>query len=154
MGASMSAVTSCRASRSDLRGGLRGFAVDKFGCALCVGCGGEHCSIVSRQHFQPVCDIGRMIFAGLKSKLQIGAQERGPKFGNQLLDRVTFAPKAMPAEVTVEPGLAACPVGAFVGKRRVVPRLPEPAYNPANRADDARETSGAEIRSCAVHLRR
>jgi hypothetical protein len=26
----------------------------------------------------------------------------------------------MPAEVTVEPGLAACPVGAFMGKRRVI----------------------------------
>jgi hypothetical protein len=73
MGALMSVVISCRASRGDLRGGLRGSAVDKFGCALCVGCGGEHCSIISRQHFQPVCDIGRVIFAGLKSKLQIGA---------------------------------------------------------------------------------
>ena len=120
MGALMSGVTSCRASRSDLRGGLRGSAVDKFGGTLCVGGGGEHCSVVSSQHFQPGCDIGRVIFARFQSKLQIGAQERGPEFGNQFLDSVTFAPEAMPAEVTVEPGLAACPVGAFMGKGRVV----------------------------------
>jgi len=54
-----------------------------------------------------------MIFTGFDSKLQIGAQERGSEFGDQFLDRVTFAPESMPAEVTVEPGLAACPVGAF-----------------------------------------
>ncbi len=56
-----------------------------------------------------------MILARFQSDLQIGAQERGPKFSYQFLDRVTFAPEAMPAEVTVEPGLAACPVGAFAG---------------------------------------
>jgi hypothetical protein len=38
MEAMMAANTSCRASRDDLRGGLRGF--DKFGGTLCVGCGG------------------------------------------------------------------------------------------------------------------
>jgi hypothetical protein len=42
MGALMSGVTSC----------LRGSAVDKFGGALCVNGGGEHCSIVSGQDFQ------------------------------------------------------------------------------------------------------
>ena len=110
MSAMMSALTSCRASRSDLRGGLRGSAVDKFGGTLCVGCGSEHRSVVSRQHFQPGCDIGCVILAGLKSEFQIGAQESGPEFGHQFLDSVTFAPEAMPAEVTVEPGLAACPV--------------------------------------------
>jgi hypothetical protein len=47
MGAFMSGVTSCRASRSDLRGGFRGLSVDKFGGTLCVRCGGEHYSIVS-----------------------------------------------------------------------------------------------------------
>ncbi len=120
MKAIMSALTSCRASRSDLRGSFRGFAVDKFGGALCVSGGGEHCSIISGQHFQPGCDIGRMIFAGLKSKLQIGTQESSPEFGNQFLDSVTFTPEAMPAEVTVKPGLAARPMRTFMGKRRIV----------------------------------
>src|SRR5260370_2641713 len=120
MGALMSGVTSCGASRSDLRGGLRGAEVDKFGGTLCVRGGGEHCSIISCQHFQPSCDIGRAVFAGLKSEFQVGAQESCPEFGNQFLDNVTFAPEAMPAEVTVEPRLAACPVGAFMGKGRVV----------------------------------
>ena len=115
----MSAVASCRASRVDLRGG-GGIPVDKFGCTLRMGCGGEHRSVVSSQHSQPGCDIGRVILARFQSDLQIGAQERGPKFSYQFLDRVTFAPEAMPAEVTVEPGLAACPVGAFMGKRRVI----------------------------------
>src|SRR5580704_19740852 len=119
MSALMSAPTSCRASRSDLRGDLRGSAVDKLGGTLCVGCGGEHCSIVSSQDFQPGCNIGRVIFARFQSELQVGTQESGTKFGNQFLDSVTVASEAMPAEVTVEPGLAACPVGAFMGKRRV-----------------------------------
>src|SRR6202041_2422783 len=113
-----SARPSCRASRGDLRGGCS--VVDKFGGSLWVGRRGEHRSVISSQHFQPGCDIGCMVLARFKSKLQIGAQERSPKFGNQLLDRVTFAPKAMPAEVTVEPGHAACPVGAFMGQGNVV----------------------------------
>jgi hypothetical protein len=120
MSALMLGLTSGRASRGDLRGGSRGFAVDKFGGALCVSRGGEHCSIVSSQDFQPGCDIGRMIFARFQGKLQVGAQKRSPEFGNQFLDRVTFAPEAMPAEVTVEPGLAARPVSTFMGKRRIV----------------------------------
>src|SRR5450631_2368937 len=119
MSALVFALTSRRASRVDLRGS-GGSAVDKFGGALCVGRGGEHRSVVSSQHFQPGCDIGRMILARLQSKFQIGAQESGSEFGNQFLDRVTFAPEAMPAEVTAEPGLAACPVGAFMRKGRIV----------------------------------
>ena len=115
MGVSTSAVTSCRASRGDLRGGCSG--ADKFGGALCVGRGGEHCSIVSSQYFQPGCDIGRMIFARFQGKLQVGAQKRSSEFGNQFLDRVTFAPEAMPAEVTAEPGLAARPVSTFITGR-------------------------------------
>jgi hypothetical protein len=82
MSALMSALASRRASRGDLRGGLRGFVVDKFGGALCVSGGSEHCSVVSSQDSHPGCDIGRMIFAGLKIKLQVGAQERGPEFGD------------------------------------------------------------------------
>jgi hypothetical protein len=117
MGASTSALTSSRASRSDLRGS--GSGVDKLGGALCVGRGGEHCSIVSSQYFQPGCDIGRMILARFQSKLQVGAKKRSPEFGNQFLDRVTFAPEAMPAEVTVEPVLAACSMSTFISKRRV-----------------------------------
>jgi hypothetical protein len=127
LGAMMSALTSGRANRGDLRGGLCGSLVDKFGGALCVSGGGEHCSVVSSQDFQPGCDIGCVIFTRFQSKLQVGAQERCPEFGNQLLDRVPFATEAMPAEVAVEPGLAACPVGimpisalcrAFLARRR------------------------------------
>jgi len=57
----------------------------------------------------------RDLRGGSRASFQIGAQESGPEFGNQLLNSVTFASEAMPAEVTVEPGLAACPVGAFMG---------------------------------------
>jgi hypothetical protein len=103
-----------------LRGSLGGSAIDKFGGALCVSGGGEQCSIVSSQDFHPGCDIGRVIFAGLQRELKVGAQESCPEFGNQFLDRVTFAPEAMPAKITVEPGLAACPMGTFMGKGRVV----------------------------------
>jgi len=48
----MSLLTSCRARRSDLRGSFRGFAIDKFGGALCVSGGGEHWSIVGGLDFQ------------------------------------------------------------------------------------------------------
>ena len=119
MSALVFALTSRRASRGDLRGG-GGSVVNKFGGSLGVGRGGEHRSAVSSQHFQPGCDIGCVILARFQSKFQIGAQESGSEFGNQFLDRVTFAPEAMPAEVTVEPRLAACPVGTFMGKRRIV----------------------------------
>jgi hypothetical protein len=67
--------------------------------------------------FSQVAILGCVIFARFQSKLQIGAQESGPEFGNQFLDRVTFAPEATPAEVTVKPRLAACPVGAFMPDR-------------------------------------
>jgi len=77
MSALVFALTSRRASRVDLRGGGCS-GVDKFGGALCVGRGGEHCSIVSSKYFQPGCDIGRVIFAWFKSKLQVGAQKRSP----------------------------------------------------------------------------
>jgi hypothetical protein len=70
MSALMPAPTSCRASRSDLRGDLCGSAVDKLGGTLCVSCGGEHRSVVSSQHFQPGCNIGRMILAGFQDALQ------------------------------------------------------------------------------------
>ena len=119
MSALVFALTSRRASRVDLRGG-GGSAVDKFGGALGVGRGGEHRSVVSSQHFQPGCDIGCVIFARFQSKLQVGAQERGTEFRYKFLDRVTFAPEAMRAEVTVESCLAACPVGAFMGKSCVI----------------------------------
>src|ERR1700722_7321459 len=119
MSALVFALTSRRARRVDLHGG-GGSAVDNFGGALCVGRIGVHRSVVSSQHVQPGCDIGCVILARFQSKFQIGAQESGSEFGNQFLDSVTFAPEAMPAEVTVEPGLAACPMGTFMGKGRVV----------------------------------
>ena len=85
----------CPAGRIDLRG-IHGDAVNKFGGTLCVGCRGKHCSIVSRKHFQPACDIGCMILARFKSQFQIGTQERSPEFGYQFFDCVTFAPEPMP----------------------------------------------------------
>jgi hypothetical protein len=68
MSALVAAPTSCRASRVDLRGGGGGIPVDKFGCALRMGRGGEHRSVVSIQHFQPARDIGSVIFARFQSK--------------------------------------------------------------------------------------
>jgi hypothetical protein len=64
--------------------------------------------MASSPFFQPGCDIGCVTFARFQCKLQVGAQESGTEFRYKFLDRVTFAPEAMPAEVTVEPGLAAC----------------------------------------------
>jgi len=64
-------ISSRRASPVDLRGGLSGFAVDKFSGTLCVRGRGEYCSVVSSQHFQPGCDIGCVIFARFQSKLQV-----------------------------------------------------------------------------------
>jgi hypothetical protein len=112
MGATMSALTSCRASRVDLHGG-GGSAVDKFGGALGVGRGGEHRSVVSSQHFLPGCDIGRVILARFKSKLQIGAQESGAKLGNKFLATVTFVAIALAAQVAVKALRVLRPVGVM-----------------------------------------
>jgi hypothetical protein len=78
----------CCAGRIDLRS-IHGDAVDKFGGTLRVGCRCKHGSIVSRQHFQPTCDIGCMILARLKCQFQVGAQERSSKFCYQFFDCVS-----------------------------------------------------------------
>ena len=100
MGALMPGVTLCRAGRSDLRGGLRGSAVDKFGGTLCVGGGGEHCSVISSQHFQPGCDVGRMILSLIHICLcRVKAPE--PFFPRSALCFPTVGPK--PVKIRNQP---------------------------------------------------
>jgi hypothetical protein len=43
-----------------------------------------------------------MVFARLKSKLQVSTQKGRPNLGNQFFHSVSFAPEAMATEVTTD----------------------------------------------------
>ena len=74
--------------------------VDKFGGTLCVRGGGEHCSIISCQHFQPSSDVGRVVFARLESDSEVRAQERSAELGHELFAGVAHVAEALAAEIT------------------------------------------------------
>ena len=65
--------------------------MDKVSRALRVGCGAEDGAFVILEDSQPVGDIGRVILAGRKSQLQIGAQEGGSQLGYEFFFGITFA---------------------------------------------------------------
>ena len=92
----------CRASRVDLRGSLQNLSIDKLSGTLCVCGSGKHCTVVSRQHLQPRRYVRCMVFARLKSKLQVSTQKGRPNLGNQFFHSVSFAPEAMATEVTTD----------------------------------------------------
>ena len=59
-----------------------------------------------------------MVVAGLGFKADVGREERGGQFGNQLLGRVGFVPETLRrCEVTREPRRVAGPVGQLVDER-------------------------------------
>jgi hypothetical protein len=62
-----------------------------------------------------------MVFARLQGELQVSTQKRRPKFGNQFLSSIRFAPEAVAAEVTVQSAFVFSPMRAFVGESCIVP---------------------------------
>src|SRR6266705_5407928 len=71
-----------RGAEQDACGGLgrlRAEFVDEIRGALRVRGGGENRAVVVLQNFQPIRDVGGVIFAGFERQFEVGAQERGAK---------------------------------------------------------------------------
>jgi hypothetical protein len=58
----------------------------------------------------PRGDIGRMIPAKRWRQIEVGGQERGAQFGDELFHRVTFVAKALAAKITIKSRFMAGPV--------------------------------------------
>ena len=54
------------------------------------------------QDFQPIRNVGGVIFAGLKRQFKIGTEESGAQFRNEFLLRIGVAAEAVAAEVAVK----------------------------------------------------
>src|SRR5260370_10666240 len=94
----------------DFLGGAGAEFVDKISGFLRVRGGGENRPAVVLQDFQPVGDIGGVVFAGLQRQFKVGTQEGCAQFGDQFFLGIGVAAEAVAAEVTVQAGFAACPV--------------------------------------------
>jgi hypothetical protein len=55
--------------------------MDEIGGALRVRGGGENSVAVAGQHFKPIRQIGGVVFAGLKRKFEVGAEESRSELG-------------------------------------------------------------------------
>ena len=60
----------------------------------CLGCGGENCLLVGLHDGQPGREILRMIRSRRVSNAEIGAEEGGSEFGDQLDCRDCVCPAA------------------------------------------------------------
>ncbi len=81
-----------------------------------LGCGGEDRLLVGLQDGQPGREILSVIRAGLAGDTQIGAEEGGSEFGDQLLDRIGLVAEAL-AELAIAAALGAGPVGKLMTQR-------------------------------------
>ncbi len=61
-----------------------------------------------------------MVVADFRGDTEVCAQEGGTHFGDQPFAGVAFIPEALAAEVAVEAGRVARPVGQLMGQRRGV----------------------------------
>ncbi len=84
--------------------------MDEICGALRVRGGGENRAAVVPQDFQPIRNIGGVIFAGLKRQFKIGTEESRSQFGNEFLLRIGIAAETVAAEVAVKAVFAAGPV--------------------------------------------
>lgn len=91
--------------------------VDEISGLLRVRGGGEDRAAVVLQNFEPVGDIGGVIFAGLQRQFKIGAQEGCAQFGDQFFLGIGVAAEAVAAEVAVKAVFAARPMGQLMRER-------------------------------------
>ena len=96
---------------------MRTEPVDEIGCSLRVRGGGENSAAVALKDFQPVCDIGGVVIAGLKRQFKIGTEESGAKFRNEFFLRKGVAAETVAAEIAVKARLRTGPVRQFMGER-------------------------------------
>src|SRR5258708_656849 len=101
----------------DFLGGAGAGFVGEISGLLRVRGGGENRAGVVLQNFQPVGDIGGVIFAGLQRQFKIGAQKSCAQFGDQFFLCIGVAAEAVAAEVAVKAVLGARPVRQFMRER-------------------------------------
>jgi hypothetical protein len=89
---------------------------EKRGGFGCLGCGGEDRVLVGLQHGPPGREILGVIGAGIVCDAEIGAEEGGSEFGNQLLDRIGLVAEAL-AELPMAAALGAGPVAKLMTQR-------------------------------------
>ena len=78
--------------------------------ALRVGGGGEDRTLVLTQDFQPVCQVGGVVFARLGGDAEVRTQEGRPQLGHQFLAGIGVIAKAFASELPVEAALVLGPV--------------------------------------------
>ena len=80
------------------------------GSALGMCRGGEDGACVVLEDFEPVAEIRGVVLAEVGRDAEIGAEEGGTQFRNQLLAGIAFIAEAVAAQVTGETCLVARPV--------------------------------------------
>jgi hypothetical protein len=75
----------------------------------CFRCGGENRLLVGLEDRKPRCEILRVIGPRLIADAEIGTEERGSEFGDELLDRIGLIAEALP-ELPVAAAFDAGPV--------------------------------------------
>ena len=88
--------------------------VNEISGPLCVRCGGENRAAVVLQNFQPVGNVGGMIFAGLQRNLQVGTEKSCTQLSDQFFLRIGVAAETMAAKVAVKTFRPAHPVRQFM----------------------------------------
>ena len=68
--------------------------------ALRMGGGGEDGAFVVLEDLEPVAEIGGMVFPDVGCDAEVGAEESGTEFRNQLLAGIAFIAEALAAQVT------------------------------------------------------
>lgn len=84
--------------------------MQEIGGALCMGGGGEDRPLVVFQDFQPIADIGGMVFHHFRGDIEIGAKEGRAEFGDQFFGGISFVAPPLAAKITVEAALVVRPV--------------------------------------------
>ena len=75
-------------------------------------CGGrEDGAFVVLEDLEPVAEIGGVVLADIGRDAEIGTEESGTQFCNELLAGIAFIAEALAAKVTGEPCVMAGPVG-------------------------------------------
>lgn len=82
--------------------------------------GGEDGPLVVLQHLSPMGNVGRMIVTRFRRQVEVGAKERCAKFRNELFHGTTLIAKPLAAKVSSKTLLVPRPVGALMGKRRII----------------------------------
>ena len=66
--------------------------------------------IVFGKDFEPVADIVGMVFPDLRGEAEVGTQERGAQFCDELLAGIARIAETLAAEITVETCFVTSPV--------------------------------------------